>query len=283
MGLQLPEDSDRFDGIDRDFKVIMKEAEKDLNVVNATNKDGLFEKLESLQERLTLCEKSLAEYLETKRLIFPRFYFVSTTTLLDILSNGNNPRVIAKHLSKLFDNTTDLKFKGESKLAIGMFSSEREYVDFQEECNCDGQVEVWLNRVMDSMRAAVRHYLAEAVVTYEEKAREKWLFDYAAQVALTTTQIWWTTEVGIAFGRLEEGYENAMKEYSKKQITQLNNLITLLLGDLSKGDRQKIMTICTIDVHARDVVLGLISNKTDNSQDFIWQRQMRARWDESQQ
>ena len=80
---------------------------------------------------------------------------------------------------------------------------------------------------------------------------------------MTVTQIWWTTEVGIAFARLEEGYENAMKDYSKKQIQQLNNLITLLLGDLNKGDRQKIMTICTIDVHARDVVLGLISNKVN--------------------
>ena len=80
---------------------------------------------------------------------------------------------------------------------------------------------------------------------------------------MTVTQIWWTTEVGIAIARLEEGYENAMKDYSKKQIQQLNNLITLLLGDLNKGDRQKIMTICTIDVHARDVVLGLISNKVN--------------------
>ena len=137
-----------------------------------------------MQERLTLCEKSLAEYLETKRLAFPRFYFVSSTDLLDILSNGNNPRVIATHLAKLFDNTTDLKFKGEEKIAVGMFSSEREYVDFEDECDCDGQVEVWLNRVMNSMRAAIRHYLSEAVVTYEEKAREKWLFDYAAQVEL---------------------------------------------------------------------------------------------------
>ena len=92
--------------------------------------------------------------------------------------------------------------------------------------------------------------------------------------ALTVTQIWWTAEVGIAFARLEEGYENAMKDYSKKQIQQLNNLITLLLGDLNKGDRQKIMTICTIDVHARDVVLGLISNKVENAQAFIWQRQL---------
>ena len=232
---QLPEDSKRFDGIDSDFKNIMADAAKTPNVVAATNKAGLFEALESMQDRLTLCEKSLAEYLETKRLAFPRFYFVSSTDLLDILSNGNNPQVIATHLAKLFDNTTDLKFKEGEKTAVGMYSSEREYVEFEDECNCEGQVEVWLNRVMDSMRAAVRSYLSDAVITYEEKAREKWLFDYAAQVALTTTQIWWTTEVGIVFARLEEGYENSMKDYSKKQIQQLNNLITLLLGDLSKG------------------------------------------------
>ena len=38
------------------------------------------------------------------------------------------------------------------------------------------------------------------------------------QVALTCTQIWWTTEVGMAFARLEEGYENAIKDYNKMQV-----------------------------------------------------------------
>ena len=38
------------------------------------------------------------------------------------------------------------------------------------------------------------------------------------QIALSCTQIWWTTEVGLAFARLEEGYENAIKDYNKKQV-----------------------------------------------------------------
>lgn len=52
-----------------------------------------------------------------------------------------------------------------------------------------------------------------------------------------------------------------MKDYQRKQISQLNALINLLLGDLNSGDRQKIMTICTIDVHSRDVVAKMISQK----------------------
>lgn len=65
----------------------------------------------------------------------------------------------------------------------------------------------------------------------------------------------------MAFARLEEGYENAMKDYYKKQVAQLKTLITMLVGQLSKGDRQKIMTMCTLDVHARDVVAKMIAQK----------------------
>ena len=45
--------------------------------------------------RLSVCEKALAEYLETKRLAFPRFYFVSSADLLDILSKGNQPSLVS--------------------------------------------------------------------------------------------------------------------------------------------------------------------------------------------
>lgn len=45
--------------------------------------------------RLYLCEKALTEYLDTKRLAFPRFYFLSSSDLLDILSNGTTPQQVS--------------------------------------------------------------------------------------------------------------------------------------------------------------------------------------------
>ncbi|CAK8683563.1 unnamed protein product [Clavelina lepadiformis] len=282
---QLPEDTRRFETIDQDLKELMQESERVKNVIESTNRPGLAEKLEDLLERLSVCEKALAEYLDTKRLIFPRFYFVSSADLLDILSKGTQPTEVTRHLRKLFDNIDNLRFEkdgdGEvTKTALGMYSKEKEYVDFDKVCELVGQVEAWLNRLETTQRSTVRQEIQDAFVAYEEKARDQWLFDYPAQVALTGSQIWWSSEVEIAFEKLEEGFENAMKDYHKKQVTQLNTLIGHLLGDLDPLDRQKIMTICTIDVHNRDVVGKLITEKVTSSQAFTWLSQLRHRWDE---
>ncbi|KAL6263152.1 hypothetical protein P5V15_005953 [Pogonomyrmex californicus] len=283
---QLPVDAERFDRIDKEFKEMTEEMAKTPNVIEATNKDGLVSALDVLQKELVLCEKALAEYLETKRLAFPRFYFVSSSDLLDILSNGNQPEIVAKHLTKLFDSMARLNFDDKDaslKRVLGMFAKDGEYVEFANcEMICEGAVEGWLNRLQKAMRVSIRHYFSEAVVTYEEKPREQWLFDYPAQVSLCGTQIWWTTEVNMAFARLEEGYDNSIKDYLKKQISQLSILITLLIGELTKQERQKVMTICTIDVHSRDVVTKLVQSKVESAQAFQWQSQLRHRWDEKE-
>lgn len=58
----------------------------------------------------------------------------------------------------------------------------------------------------------------------------------------------------------------------------MNSLVSLLVGDLSPNDRQKIMTLCTIDVHSRDVVARLVAHKVESSQAFAWQSQLRHRY-----
>lgn len=74
---------------------MVSEVEVTKNVIKAIDQPNLYQRLESIQEELVKCEKALAEYLETKRLAFPRFYFVSSSDLLDILSTGNDPLAVS--------------------------------------------------------------------------------------------------------------------------------------------------------------------------------------------
>ena len=63
-------------------------------------------------------------------------------------------------------------------------------------------------------------------------------------------------------------------EYAR-QSAQLADLIVLTNGDLNKNDRKKVITLCTIDVHARDVVQRLVEDRVESGSDFRWQSQLR--------
>lgn len=85
--------------------------------------------------------------METKRLTYPRFYFISSADLLDILSNGNSPELVQRHLTKLYDSMAKLDFlkQGDHLLkdAKGMTSKDGEYMPFVGKIQCVGKVSLF--------------------------------------------------------------------------------------------------------------------------------------------
>lgn len=69
----------------------------------------LFNKLNKMIENLDGILRALEKYLETKRQLFPRFYFISNDDLLEISGNSKKPQLIQVHLKKLFDNVNKIK------------------------------------------------------------------------------------------------------------------------------------------------------------------------------
>ena len=182
---ELPEDAARFVGIDSDVREILTKCAEIKNVVNACNQDGLLKRLEGVQKLLEICEKSLNEYLASKRRAFPRFYFVSTTDLLDILSNGNRPRVVMEKIPKIVQciGTVTMQDNGEDQRpsAISWDSCVgKEHIDMVAPCQLNNKVEMYMQDFLDAATETLRRTLHRAIKSYGTKAREDsvlyWVF-----------------------------------------------------------------------------------------------------------
>ena len=148
---QLPEDAKRFDAVDADFKEQMVESNP--NPLAACLADGRIEAMVKCQGGLELCQRSLADYLETKRKKFPRFYFVSAADLIDILSQGKYPPAVQEHFYKFTDNIGAIQWGADDDgkltgIANGMVSGDKETVPFGRPHECRGAVEDWLRTLM---------------------------------------------------------------------------------------------------------------------------------------
>lgn len=67
------------------------------------------EKLSEMSCKLEEIQKALDMSLESKRQIFPRFYFLSNDDVLEILGQSQNPEAMQPHLKKCFDNIKSLR------------------------------------------------------------------------------------------------------------------------------------------------------------------------------
>jgi dynein heavy chain len=112
--------------------------------------------------------------------------------------------------------------------------------------------------------------------------REIWLEYYNSQTVLLTTQIVWTEETISAFDEVEAGAEGAMKDNYVRIVERINKLIDRTLDlTLSAELRTKIIIIITVDVHGRDVVNEFVIKKTQDSTDFMWQKQLKFGMDKN--
>ncbi|NWU42756.1 DYH10 protein, partial [Hylia prasina] len=284
---QLPEEVKIFERVDKMFKqasnsLIMDETVKDPTIktcCEAPNRLSDFRHINSVLEK---CQKSLNDYLDSKRNAFPRFFFISDDELLSILGSSS-ALCVQEHMIKMFDNVASLRFKdgdNDEKIATAMISAEGEVMEFRKDVPAVGRVENWMTVVLEEMRRTNRRLTKEAIFRYcEDRSRVDWMLLFQGMMVLAANQVWWTWEVEDVFRKVKMGEKQAMKFYAKKMHKQIDDLVTRITMPLSKNDRKKYNTVLIIDVHARDIIDVFVRDSILQAQEFEWESQLRFYWE----
>ncbi|XP_050529641.1 dynein axonemal heavy chain 3 isoform X2 [Daktulosphaira vitifoliae] len=268
---QMPEEARNFRVVDAIWRQIMINTANKRKVLEATAYSNMLQSLQNCSVMFEQIQKGLNEYLEKKRLFFPRFFFLSNDELLEILSETKDPLRVQPHLSKCFEGIAKLNFSKNVEI-VGMISEDGEIVGFNGiiyPADAKGLVEKWLIQVETFMIQSISEIISNATREYQFSQRDKWVLMWPGMVVLCAATINWTAEVENAISR------KTLAVYFDQSNQQIEDMVRLVRGNLSKGERQTVCALIVIDVHARDVLKNLISFNVNNIHDFNWISQLR--------
>ncbi len=73
--------------------------------------------------------------------------------------------------------------------------------------------------------------------------------------------------------------KKALEEFFDFSNKQINKMVDLVRGELTRLNRSCMGALIVIDVHARDVVRSMIKARVESINDFEWTRQLRYYWE----
>jgi dynein heavy chain, axonemal len=191
--------------------------------------------------------------------------------LLEILSECKEPLKIQPFIRKIVEAVAELQWDNTGKV-IGMVSVEGEVITFTTAVNPadTGAVELWLPEIEAAMKHSMHAIAGECLRAYAQTDRSCWILQWPGQLVLNCSQVYWTSEVAKA---IEAG--TLARYVADTTIVELNKIVKLVRGSLSRLERATCSTLVTIDVHARDVTEKLVSECIASPREFSWESQLR--------
>ena len=268
---EMPAEAKRFTRVDKSWLKSQKQSFDMKSVLQCCLGSSVQENtkrvlLKDFQKELELSVKSLNSYLEKKRRLFPRFYFLSNSSLLTLLSRPNDISSTKPYLSSLFSCIRDIKLEEirdeEEKYTVisstslsdkpkrsthlsdaasnlnmvnvqyeatEVISIDGEVLQLHKRITIEKNVDVWLGKLKDSISESLKRHLVNALSEIQNNniQVEELAMKYPTQICVVALNFLWTKEAELSIYDIKNE-RKAVNIASKKFIQVLGRLLTTL-------------------------------------------------------
>ena len=295
---QLPAETATFHAVDADFKDLIQRAHNIKNCLLVSMEPTVLSTLQDGHRAVDEIQRKIEDFLETKRMAFGRFYFLSNDELLRILADSRDTKAVRPHLRKCFDGIKDVRFRNEPVATEidALISAEGEHVALASGVvQAKGAVETWLALLEKAMVSSLMDHMKHAATSYRPKDRVPWMLSVnqgspsgstaggvpplpvtgiPAQCIQAVDMLRWTAEVEEAFLAMRTE-PSAMSAYFDRYAAQIIEMVGVVRSALSAAQRALVGTLLVVDVHNRDAIERLVRGKVTTASDFVWTSQLR--------
>ncbi|XP_076762246.1 dynein axonemal heavy chain 7 [Xylocopa sonorina] len=224
---------------------------------------NIIEKLECINQKIT-------NYIEIKRLYFPRFYFLSDKEIQEILFDYYN--LETPYIQKCFEGIKKVKVDTEKSICfiISDYGEKLCLEQFNLSNDEDGEKH-WIyfeNKINNTLKQNIfeSYQIFEKTFTYNN------IINFPSMVIVCTFQLYWTIEVQKCLAPYNS---EALSTLYSKYIDQLNNLTSALENYSINKFRNLLMSLIVIVIQQKDIIKLLLDKNISEVTDFEWVAQLR--------
>ena len=271
---QLPNENALFKEVDHCWKSIMDSIAKDPRVLVTAGEVGMLEDLNKSLETLKKVGTGVSQYVDDKKIVFPRFFFMSNLEILTVLAETKDPTRVSPYCQKIFEGINRLEFNEMASIQA-MISPTEERVPFTFPIHpreAKGCVEKWLTELENQMYGTLQQLVVSAKDAFANTKQTTWLKGWPTQVILAVQHYLWTTDLQEAI----KGGEQALREQSAKLANDIASLIEYLGSkNLSKSVAIGAKSLITQQLYFKEVTDKIYNDRITSENDFSWSSQIK--------
>ena len=259
--------------------------------------------LPHLIEHLEQCQCSLVQYLELKRMTFPRFFFVSDHVLLEFLTNKT--RLVAEdmemQLRSIFEGIAGLCLESDDTVSrddqdwadasedaptvtkvISKRSGMTEEIQLITGVGTGSEVENWLKLVDEQTQATLRALTRETILSGNDHKIEDLIANCPAQISILFLHGKWT-QASVSALRLTNS-EPGILTSTTHVMNNLKAELVMLLGRASTPVQKfSLQNMILVQMHLCDLFQNLVTHNIDSVNAFEYLKTPRLQMDEQTQ